>query len=220
MRTATWQLIERPSQACIRNPPPPARPPPAAGTPGGGIRGRRAPPGNPLAELAAPSPQSSRGHHGKDSDPHERGPAGPPQPGNLPRPAAYTSAKAAAVALSESLHDELAPHGIDVSVVCPPYFRTGLSSSLRDDDSQMASVARRVDRQGRTRRRADRRGRGRRDRHTAIADPHRHGRAVLERAIDWSALTPAAQLGRSEGSEALMPSSRPGTSAPPAEQPR
>jgi short-subunit dehydrogenase len=47
---------------------------------------------------------------------------------------AYNVAKAAVVSLSESLHGELAPLGIDVTVVCPSFFRTNLGESLRAPD--------------------------------------------------------------------------------------
>ncbi|MGW6702389.1 SDR family NAD(P)-dependent oxidoreductase [Nocardia sp. NPDC055049] len=61
-----------------------------------------------------------------------------------PAMAPYTAAKAAVVALSESLRYELAPHGIDVSVVCPSFFRTDLASSLGNADPLMTEVARRL----------------------------------------------------------------------------
>jgi NAD(P)-dependent dehydrogenase (short-subunit alcohol dehydrogenase family) len=44
---------------------------------------------------------------------------------------AYCATKAAVVALSESLRLELAGDGIAVSVVCPAFFRTNLTESLR-----------------------------------------------------------------------------------------
>ncbi|MFE6924528.1 SDR family NAD(P)-dependent oxidoreductase [Nocardia sp. NPDC057663] len=59
-----------------------------------------------------------------------------------PAMASYAAAKAAVVALSESLRYELAPHGIDVSVVCPSFFRTNLAASLSDADPLMTRVAR------------------------------------------------------------------------------
>ncbi|MFD5177852.1 SDR family NAD(P)-dependent oxidoreductase [Nocardia sp. NPDC058379] len=61
-----------------------------------------------------------------------------------PAMAPYTAAKAAVVALSESLRYELAPHGIAVSVVCPSFFRTDLASSLSDADPLMSEIARRL----------------------------------------------------------------------------
>ncbi|MFE2996250.1 SDR family NAD(P)-dependent oxidoreductase [Nocardia sp. NPDC059246] len=61
-----------------------------------------------------------------------------------PAMASYTAGKAAVVALSESLRYELTPHGIDVSVVCPSFFRTNLASSLPDSDPLVAAVARKL----------------------------------------------------------------------------
>ena len=48
-----------------------------------------------------------------------------------PLSTAYCATKAAVVALSESLRMELADEGIGVSVVCPAFFRTNLTESLR-----------------------------------------------------------------------------------------
>jgi NAD(P)-dependent dehydrogenase (short-subunit alcohol dehydrogenase family) len=53
----------------------------------------------------------------------------------------YTASKAAVVALSESLRYELRPWGIDVSVVCPSFFRSNLSSSLNGSDPLADQVA-------------------------------------------------------------------------------
>jgi NAD(P)-dependent dehydrogenase (short-subunit alcohol dehydrogenase family) len=55
---------------------------------------------------------------------------------NLPRMSTYNTAKAAVVALSETLRLELAEHGIHVSVVCPSFFRTNLASSLHESMSR------------------------------------------------------------------------------------
>jgi NAD(P)-dependent dehydrogenase (short-subunit alcohol dehydrogenase family) len=48
-----------------------------------------------------------------------------------PTMAPYNATKAAVVALSETLAVELGPEGIQVSVVCPGFFRTNLVESLR-----------------------------------------------------------------------------------------
>lgn len=48
-----------------------------------------------------------------------------------PFAAGYNATKAAVVALSETLNVELNPAGIAVSVVCPAFFRTNLSESIR-----------------------------------------------------------------------------------------
>lgn len=50
---------------------------------------------------------------------------------NSPEMAAYNAGKAAVVSLSESLKIELTAYGIDVSVVCPGYFKTGLGQNIR-----------------------------------------------------------------------------------------
>lgn len=61
-----------------------------------------------------------------------------------PAMTSYDAGKAAVVALSESLRWELAPWGIDVSVVCPSFFRTNLAASLGGDDPMMDTVATRL----------------------------------------------------------------------------
>ncbi|MCW2581178.1 MAG: Short-chain dehydrogenase [Blastococcus sp.] len=61
-----------------------------------------------------------------------------------PAMTSYGAGKAAVVALSESLRWELAPWGIDVSVVCPTFFRTNLAASLGGDDPLMDKVATRL----------------------------------------------------------------------------
>lgn len=53
----------------------------------------------------------------------------------------YSASKAAIVALSESLRYELRPWGVDVSVVCPSFFRSNLSSSLGGGDPMADQVA-------------------------------------------------------------------------------
>lgn len=64
-----------------------------------------------------------------------------------PRMTEYTSVKAAVVALSESLFHELKPFGVQVSVICPTFFKTNLTASLRGkDEAAQASAARLIDR--------------------------------------------------------------------------
>ncbi|MFC1437169.1 SDR family NAD(P)-dependent oxidoreductase [Streptacidiphilus sp. N1-10] len=53
----------------------------------------------------------------------------------------YDASKAAVVALSESLRHELGPWGVDVTVVCPSFFRTNLAASLGGEDPLMDQVA-------------------------------------------------------------------------------
>ncbi|UYM07173.1 SDR family NAD(P)-dependent oxidoreductase [Solicola gregarius] len=61
-----------------------------------------------------------------------------------PRMSEYNSVKAGVVALSETLHYELAPYGVDVSVVCPSFFRTNLAASLRGNDPDSRASAQRL----------------------------------------------------------------------------
>ncbi|MFN3713435.1 MAG: SDR family oxidoreductase [Alcanivoracaceae bacterium] len=51
-----------------------------------------------------------------------------------PGMASYNVAKAGVVSLSETLRSELHPLGIDVTLVCPSFFRTNLGESLRTPD--------------------------------------------------------------------------------------
>lgn len=62
---------------------------------------------------------------------------------HAPGMATYNTVKAGVVALSETLRHELVPHGIDVSVVCPSFFRTGLADSLggKDVDLEHSAVS-------------------------------------------------------------------------------
>lgn len=61
-----------------------------------------------------------------------------------PGMAAYNAAKAAVVALSETLQFELAPWGIVTSAVCPSYFRTNITTSLSGADPLLDAVATRL----------------------------------------------------------------------------
>ncbi len=54
-----------------------------------------------------------------------------------PGMASYNATKAGVVALSETLGFELAPWGVDVSVVCPAFFRTNLHESFAGKDTAM-----------------------------------------------------------------------------------
>ncbi|CAN5303819.1 SDR family oxidoreductase [soil metagenome] len=51
-----------------------------------------------------------------------------------PRMSEYNAVKAGVVALSETLFHELKPYGVAVSVVCPTFFKTNLTESLRGKD--------------------------------------------------------------------------------------
>ncbi len=59
---------------------------------------------------------------------------------------AYNASKAAVVALSETLHQELAPAGVQVSVAMPGFFRTRLMEHARAPADLRASARRLMDR--------------------------------------------------------------------------
>lgn len=64
-----------------------------------------------------------------------------------PRMSEYNTVKAGVVALSETLLHELRPYGVKVSVICPTFFKTNLTESLRGkDEAANASAARLIDR--------------------------------------------------------------------------
>jgi NAD(P)-dependent dehydrogenase (short-subunit alcohol dehydrogenase family) len=52
-----------------------------------------------------------------------------------PMMATYNVVKSGVIALSETLRFELAPYGISTSVVCPNFFKTNLTDSLRTTDA-------------------------------------------------------------------------------------
>lgn len=58
-----------------------------------------------------------------------------------PGMSSYNSAKAAVVALSETLGFELAPWNIHVSAICPAFFKTNLHESLQGKDTAMEETA-------------------------------------------------------------------------------
>lgn len=61
-----------------------------------------------------------------------------------PAMSSYNAAKAAVVALSETLQHELKPFGIAVSVICPTFFRTNLATSFNTSDPVMQDVGTRL----------------------------------------------------------------------------
>jgi len=61
-----------------------------------------------------------------------------------PLMSAYCATKAAVVALSESMVVELAADHIDVSVVCPAFFKTNLMESMRTSSSALDRSARKL----------------------------------------------------------------------------
>ena len=64
-----------------------------------------------------------------------------------PKMAPYNASKAAVVALSETLHADLAGHGVGVTVLCPTFFPTNLVRSPRTavDETLRRAAARLVD---------------------------------------------------------------------------
>jgi len=63
--------------------------------------------------------------------------------------ASYGTAKAAVVALSEMLRAEMQPYGVEVSVLCPAFVKTGLTETMRaPDDSYPQRVQRWMEKSG------------------------------------------------------------------------
>ncbi|VXC46960.1 SDR family NAD(P)-dependent oxidoreductase [Aeromicrobium sp. 9AM] len=63
-----------------------------------------------------------------------------------PRMSEYNAVKAGVVALSETLLHELKPYGVKVSVICPTFFKTNLTESLRGkDEAANRSAAKLID---------------------------------------------------------------------------
>ncbi len=63
---------------------------------------------------------------------------------HLPNASAYNATKAAVVAISETLLIELENSGIDVSVVCPAFFRTDLAKNMRASNAEAERVTKRL----------------------------------------------------------------------------
>lgn len=59
---------------------------------------------------------------------------------NPPAMANYNVAKAGVISLSETLHAELAPYNIHVTCVCPSFFKTNLTETMRSPDSNMTTT--------------------------------------------------------------------------------
>ncbi len=56
---------------------------------------------------------------------------------HAPSMSSYNAVKAAVVAVSETIRHELAPWHIDVSVICPSFFRSDLADSFHGGDPEM-----------------------------------------------------------------------------------
>ncbi len=54
---------------------------------------------------------------------------------------AYNTSKAAVVALSETLYNELSPSNVKVSVLCPAFFKTNLTDTMRSSNANGTAVA-------------------------------------------------------------------------------
>ncbi|MCP3142884.1 SDR family oxidoreductase [Pyxidicoccus xibeiensis] len=63
---------------------------------------------------------------------------------DVPLMSSYNATKAAVVSLSETLQNELADARIHVSVVCPSFFKTNLTDSLRTTDPTMGATMARL----------------------------------------------------------------------------
>lgn len=63
---------------------------------------------------------------------------------NAPMMSAYNATKAGVISLSETLHTELSPYGVGVSVVCPGFFRTNLTESLKSENQKTVDFVNRL----------------------------------------------------------------------------
>lgn len=63
----------------------------------------------------------------------------------LPELSAYNASKAAVVALSETLKTELAPYSVNVSVLCPAFFKTNLVESMKTSHRKAKTVQKVMD---------------------------------------------------------------------------
>jgi NAD(P)-dependent dehydrogenase (short-subunit alcohol dehydrogenase family) len=60
---------------------------------------------------------------------------------SLPEMGPYNVSKAAVISLTETLTSELAPHGIQVSALCPTFFPTNLMQSFRSSSERQRRLA-------------------------------------------------------------------------------
>ena len=61
-----------------------------------------------------------------------------------PAMASYNTTKAAVVALSETLYHELTPYGVHTTVLCPGFFKTNLTQSMRTSDPYLHKTMHKV----------------------------------------------------------------------------
>ena len=121
-----------------------------------------------------------------------------------PGMASYNATKAGVVALSETLSFELAPWGIDVSVVCPAFFRTNLHQSFAGKDAAMQEAGVRLITQAKVDAGHIARDRAQGGRRPQEDHPHRPARppGVPAQALRPAALRPDARRPRPSGSPA------------------
>ena len=149
---------------------------------------------------------------------------------------AYNAVKAAVVAFSETLAHELAPYGVGCSAVCPSYFRTNLTASMRGSDPDVAAkvaamveqspisaedIAAAVLRGHRPGGRADHPGRSgaggvpaEEGRPARLRHRDAQDRGADEGALGWR-LTPTRQDPSARRTPSTRPSSRPGSASTP-----
>lgn len=60
---------------------------------------------------------------------------------SLPEMAAYNVTKAGVISLTETLHAELAPYGIQVTALCPTYFQTNLMDRFRSPSRRQRDIS-------------------------------------------------------------------------------
>lgn len=68
--------------------------------------------------------------------------------GAAPMMGAYNATKAAVLAISETLHAEMADSGVRVAVLCPTFVKTNIVHSSRIDDTMRSRAQTLMDRQG------------------------------------------------------------------------
>jgi len=105
----------------------------------------------------------------------------------LPHMGAYNASKAAVIALSETLHAELAPHGVKVSVLCPSFTRTNLieASSGKPKESALALGRTIMEKLGSNPEQVARRALDAVERGDLYAIPALHGRMVWSMKRLW-----------------------------------
>ena len=59
---------------------------------------------------------------------------------DVPLMSGYNATKAAVVSISETLQNELAEHGIGVTVVCPSFFQTNLHETMRSQTPELVEM--------------------------------------------------------------------------------